>query len=29
MGKLLLANIKVTDEDIRALAVQRGVAVKA
>ena len=29
MGKLLLANIKVTDEDIRALVVQRGVAVKA
>ena len=29
MEKLLLANIKVTDEDIRALAVQRGVAVKA
>ena len=29
MEKLLLANIPVTDEDIRALAVQRGVAVKA
>ena len=29
MEKLLLASIPVTDEDIRALAVQRGVAVKA